>query len=82
VYGGALMGLGFRITDAAQVRADGFEYFRWIQVVERLGHVSAGKLVRRAEHAVDQRALPRSARPDPYYWDEDPLPRLSAIYRP
>jgi hypothetical protein len=75
VKGGAIIGLGFRITDAAQVRAAGFECFRWIQVVERLGHVSAGKLVRKTEHAVDKRQVQGSPATDPYYWQEDPLPR-------
>jgi len=84
--GGAIIELGFRVTDMAAVRragfVDGFEedFFRWIQVVEFITRPvfnAAGAFtgfVRRASGEIDPMAVagipPEQLDLHPYYWDE------------
>lgn len=75
VYGGAQIGLGFRVTNRDHVQLAGFERLRWIQVAEFLGHASpGGTLVRKAGYAVEPRSSPINVAfidAHPYYWLED-----------
>ena len=84
--GGAIIELGFRVTDMAAVRRAGFvdgfgeDFFRWIQIVEfvtRPVFNPAGAFtgfVRRASGEIDPMEVagipPEQLDLHPYYWDE------------
>ena len=81
-FGGAIIELGFRVTDMDAVRRAGFidgageDRFRWIQVVEFVTVPAAASptgFVRRASRVIDPTALVEDAANldrHPYYWDE------------
>ncbi len=88
--GGAIIQLGFRVTNPAAVRRAGFvdaagqSVFRWIQTVDFVSVPSATSptgFVRRASQVIDPTALV-GAIPDlhPYYWDEETPPGASSDF--
>ncbi len=91
---GAMIELGFRVTDIDAVRRAGFvdgygePFFRWIQIVEFITRpvlTPAGALtgfVRRASGEIDPMEVVGIPAEEldlhPYYWDEETLGRASA----